>query len=86
METIDNELIARLYRENGIKISIIRDEDDEAWDLVIRHRGEVIRVENDYMEPEDAMFIRSLAWIPNAIEDAYKLGYKDGENNDQKRR
>jgi hypothetical protein len=86
METIDNELIARLYRENGIKINIVRDEDDEAWDLVIRHRGEVIRVENDYMEPEDAMFIRSLAWIPDAIEEAYKLGYKDGANHDKKRR
>ena len=80
MEIIDNELIARLYRENWIKISIVRDEDDEAWDLVIRHRGEVIRVENDYMEPEDAMFIRSLAWIPDAIEEAYELGYKDGKN------
>ena len=78
MEIIDNELIARLYRENGIKINIVRDEDDEAWDLVIRHRGEVIRVENDYMEPEDAMFIRSLAWIPDVIEEAYELGYKDG--------
>lgn len=66
--------------KDGIKIDIVRDEDDEAWDLVIRYRGEVIRVENDYMEEEDAMFLRDLAWIPDAIEEAYNLGYEDGKN------
>ena len=40
--------------------------------------GEVIRTENDYMEEEDAMFIRSLDWIPDAIKEVYELGYKDG--------
>jgi hypothetical protein len=64
--------------KHGIEIDIQRDEEDEAWDMIISHRGEVIRTENDYMEEEDAMFIRSLDWIPDAIKEAYELGYKDG--------
>jgi len=64
--------------KHGIEIDIQRDEDDEAWDMIISHRGETIRTENDYMEEEDAMFICDLEWIPDAILQVYELGYKDG--------
>ena len=46
--------------------------------LVIKNRaGEVLHIESDAMEPEDANFRRDLAWIPGAIEAAYEAGTKD---------
>jgi len=36
--------------------------------------GQIISVESDAMEPEDARFSRDLRWIKTALEDAYKLG------------
>lgn len=45
--------------------------------LLVYHKGELIRCESDSMEPEDATFYRDLAWINNAIIDAYYLGKED---------
>jgi hypothetical protein len=36
--------------------------------------GQIISVESDAMEPEDASFGRDLRWIKKALEDAYNLG------------
>lgn len=43
------------------------------------HNGKHVRLESDAMEPEDASFYRDLSWIPDAIVEAYKLGFQDGK-------
>jgi hypothetical protein len=48
-----------------------------AYYLVISHNGEILRVESDPMEPEDAIFPRDLYWIKLELERAYRLGYED---------
>jgi len=42
--------------------------------LIIKHKGEIIRIQSDAMEPEDANFLRDLWWIKDALIQAYKLG------------
>ena len=45
--------------------------------------GNVIRVESDRMEPEDAVFYRDLSWVKDAIEQAYELGRAKGLKENQ---
>jgi hypothetical protein len=45
--------------------------------LVIRN-GVVILQEWDGGEPEDNSFSRDWSWVPETIENAYNLGFKDG--------
>lgn len=47
--------------------------------LVMRQDGEILLVENDMMEPEDASFGRSLGWIPGALKKAYEVGRAEGQ-------
>ena len=49
--------------------------------MEVHYNGEVIREEYDGGEPEDNSFFRDWAWIAGAIEEAYKLGLKDGRKN-----
>ncbi|HAR33376.1 MAG TPA: hypothetical protein DCR95_04605 [Desulfobacter sp.] len=42
--------------------------------LIIKHKGEIIRIQSDAMEPEDANFLRDLWWIKDALIQAYELG------------
>lgn len=44
----------------------------------VTHNGKTIRLESDAMEKEDAIFLRDLDWIPDAVVEAYKLGFQDG--------
>jgi hypothetical protein len=46
--------------------------------LLVEVDGNIIRVENDCMEPEDATFYRDLYWIKDAIEKAYEIGKDEG--------
>ena len=48
--------------------------------MIVEHNGNVVHVENDYIEPEDATFVRSLKWVAEMIEYAYELGKGDGES------
>lgn len=54
--------------------------DDTEHYLVVKHKGKVVRVVRDGMEPEDVTFFRDLGWIPAAIKEAYKLGLEDGKS------
>jgi len=45
--------------------------------LAIYHKGKLLRVYSDAMEPEDARFSRDLSWIKETLEEAYKIGYSD---------
>lgn len=48
---------------------------EDAWFLrVTDNNGKVIRLESDRMEPEDALFVRNLSWIAEALDEAYALG------------
>jgi len=60
-----------------MKVEVVLDEGEDSWNMIVSHQGEVIRTENDYMEPEDASFQRDLRWIPDAIMEAYKIGRKE---------
>lgn len=42
--------------------------------LKVTHDGEVIALESDAMEPEDARFTRDLGWIKKLLEKVYGLG------------
>ena len=50
--------------------------------LLVYHKDKLISVQCDGMEPEDTIFYRDLSWIPELIEEAYKLGLKDGNSLD----
>jgi len=60
-----------------LEVKIIDDGEYCCRDLVILHDGKEIERHSDYMEPEDAVFYRDLAWIKEAILEAYELGKKD---------
>jgi len=47
--------------------------------LLIYDGMELIRVESDDMAREDASFSRDLRWIEKAINQAYKIGFRDGK-------
>lgn len=51
---------------------------DMFWVLTVEHAGECIAEEADYMEPEDAIFVRDLKWIEPLLHQVYKLGVSDG--------
>lgn len=46
--------------------------------IVEKYDGEIISVNSDAMEREDATFGRDLKWIKGSLENAYRLGIKDG--------
>jgi len=46
--------------------------------LIVKHNGVIVRYESDAMEPEDVRFYRDLAWVADALLEAYKLGRVDG--------
>lgn len=50
---------------------------EDASYIKMTHRGEVIAVYSDAMEPEDCSFGRDLGWIVGAIDRAYALGKVD---------
>lgn len=45
----------------------------------IKHNGETLFLESDAMEPEDAIFIRDLSWIVDAINKCYEIGLAEGK-------
>ena len=53
---------------------------DCATYIIQKVDGEIISVESDAMEPEDASFGRDLGWIKQALEEAYEKGLQDGGN------
>ena len=40
----------------------------------VEHNGEIIALESDAMEQEDAVFYRDLKWIPGLLKRCYELG------------
>lgn len=46
--------------------------------LKVTHNNKVIALESDGMEPEDVKFYRDLSWVPDLLEECYKLGRIDG--------
>ena len=49
--------------------------------IVEINKGEIIAVNSDAMEPEDASFTRDLRWIVESLKNAYKIGFLDGNKN-----
>ena len=47
--------------------------------LLMYHNGKLEGHVTDNMEPEDARFYRSLAWIESWIRKAYQYGVEDGK-------
>jgi len=45
--------------------------------LKVTHGGNLIALENDAMEPEDAVLYRDLAWVGPLLLKCYELGKKD---------
>ena len=45
--------------------------------LKIIHNNEIISIESDAMEPEDATFGRDLNWIADMLQRCYDLGVED---------
>lgn len=45
--------------------------------LVVTHNGREILRQSDDIEPEKIRFHRGLAWVPEAIRQAYQLGRDD---------
>ena len=52
---------------------------DVYTELVVIHDGEEIYRERDRGEPEDNSFYRDWEWVGPALEDAYRMGFKDGK-------
>lgn len=44
--------------------------------LLVNHNGELVTLESDAMEPEDARFGKDLSWIPELLKRVYMLGAK----------
>ena len=63
--------------------AILKEDTENKWEprciLEIVHNGKVIDEYYDGGEPEDNSFYRDWGWVPGAIEQAYKLGLKDGK-------
>lgn len=57
------------------------EDDDERNNLVVKVDGKEIRRECDGCAPEDNTFGRSWCWVGGAIEDAYKIGFEHGKEN-----
>ena len=51
--------------------------------LIVKHNNKIIRIESDAMAQEDTTFKRDLKWVIEALEEAYNLGFRDG-NGDKK--
>jgi len=47
--------------------------------LIIKEDGVKVRLESSAMEPEDVSFYRDLAWVKDAILEAYQTGLIDGK-------
>lgn len=61
----------------GLSVKLIHAEDERVIELEVIHNGKVVRGHCDMMEPEDATFDRGFKWIPDAIQEAYRLGKED---------
>lgn len=46
--------------------------------LLVYHNGKLLFDEHSLMPPEDVCFTRDLDWVPEQLEEAYRLGLKDG--------
>ena len=46
--------------------------------LIIRRDGEIIFIDNDCMEPEDATFGRDLKWVKEMLLAVYDIGVTEG--------
>jgi hypothetical protein len=45
-----------------------------AYYIKITHEGKTLCLESDAMEPEDAIFLRDLSWIPGMLQKCYEIG------------
>ncbi len=50
--------------------------------ILIYHKDKLIFWKSDDIEPEDVRFCRDLSWVPEIIDEAYKLGLEDGNSLD----
>lgn len=55
-------------------------EDDYRNVLAVFYNDKCLFYKTDYMEPEDATFVRDMSWIGKALEDMYNLGLQEGKN------
>jgi hypothetical protein len=51
---------------------------EEANYIKVQEDGNLLYLESDAMEPEDATFSRDLNWIVGAIRAAYQIGKSEG--------
>ena len=71
----------------SFEVTVQRDPEDSYRNLLIAiHNGKEIINEIDNGESEDNTFTRDWAWVPDALREAYRLGYEDefkksGNNN-----
>lgn len=65
------------------KFEVTMEDDDNGYEvrttLKVVHDGKVLYEKFDGGEPEDNSFSRDWGWVPFAIEQAYELGFKDGQ-------
>ncbi|OEU68427.1 MAG: hypothetical protein BBJ57_02360 [Desulfobacterales bacterium PC51MH44] len=47
--------------------------------IKVTHDDDVLYLESDGMEPEDATFYRDLSWIPGMLKACYALGEADSK-------
>lgn len=62
-----------------VKLSDSDPERDYRTELQIVVNGKVVEEHWDGGEPEDNLFCRDWAWVPTALENAFKLGAEYGQ-------
>ncbi len=60
-------------------IELSEQDDEGRTTLTIKHNGRTLCEFRDGFEPEDGYFYRDLAWVPDELENAYKLGIDYGK-------
>ena len=80
MATLSIEIVWAQNLSDEMKNQYDVDCDDFSNFMIVKHGDETINVVNDYMEPEDATFIRDLKWIAELLGEVYELGKLDGRD------
>lgn len=61
-----------------LQVRVVDNPETQASILVVTHDGKDILREEDDFESGDATFLRSLAWVPKIIREAYLIGRSEG--------
>ena len=77
MNRLEIEVVCAQKLSDEMKAEYGIDASDDSHFMIVKHNGEIIYVIGDYMEPEDATFLRDLSWIPELLDEVYMLGKGD---------